>query len=112
MTTVTCTWCGNEVEAGEGYRLTEPDGGRVASFCRLEHVVPWAIQGAHWEADKADSVAVPSAAEPGACAHCGEPLTATQLVLVRHRSEHRVADRFCSVDHLTECAKKGGRWRS
>jgi hypothetical protein len=113
MTTVTCTWCGNEVEAGEGYRLAEPEGGRVATFCRLEHVVPWALQGAHWEAGEAMDVAGGGAGEePGACALCGATLTDTQLVLVRHRSEHRVADRFCSVDHLAEWAKKGGRWRT
>ena len=30
-------------------------GARV--FCRLEHVVPWAIQGAHWEAGAVDRAA-------------------------------------------------------
>jgi hypothetical protein len=33
------------------------------------------------------------------------------VLLVRHRGEHRVADGFCSVDHLNEWAKAGGRWR-
>jgi hypothetical protein len=30
---------------------------------------------------------------------------------MRHRAEHRIADAFCSVDHLLEWAKAGGRWR-
>ena len=112
MSELACSWCGTAVAPDSGYRAAEPAGERRAVFCRLEHVVPWAIQGAHWEADEADELAAASVADPGACAHCGAPLTATQLVLVRHRSEHRVADRFCSVDHLADWAKKGGRWRS
>ena len=32
-------------------------------------------------------------------------------VLVRHRGEHRIPDGFCSVDHLLEWAKAGGRWQ-
>ena len=36
--------------ADDGFRLAEHAGDRGAVFCRLEHVVPWAIQGAHWEA--------------------------------------------------------------
>ena len=31
--------------------------------------------------------------------------------LVRHRGEHRIADGFCSVDHMADWAKSGGRWR-
>ena len=34
----------------DGFRLAEHAGDRGAVFCRLEHVVPWAMQGAHWEA--------------------------------------------------------------
>ena len=44
-----CSWCGVEVGTDEGFRAAEPEGERKAAFCRLEHVVPWAIQGAHWE---------------------------------------------------------------
>ena len=44
-----CSWCGDEVEADDGFRAYEPAGGRRAVFCRLEHVVPWAIRGAWWE---------------------------------------------------------------
>jgi hypothetical protein len=35
----------------------------------------------------------------------------THVLLVRHRGEHRVADGFCSVDHMTAWAKAGGRWQ-
>ena len=48
---VTCSWCGRAVEREDGWRLHEQPGARRAAFCRLEHVVPWAMQGAHWEAD-------------------------------------------------------------
>ena len=105
-----CTWCGNAVDREEGFRLEEEPGERHAVFCRLEHVVPWSIQGAHWEAgalreprDIEDSLT--------ACAQCGEPLGDVHVVLVRHRGEHRIPDAFCSVGHLAEWAKAGGRWR-
>ena len=42
----TCTWCGAEVEADDGFRAYEPAGERRAAFCRLEHLIPWSIQGA------------------------------------------------------------------
>ena len=38
------------VEREDGYRAGEQPGERRAAFCRLEHVVPWAIKGGHWEA--------------------------------------------------------------
>ena len=51
-----CTWCGTRRRAEDGFRAYEPAGGRRAVFCRLEHVVPWAIRGAYWEAGaEADS---------------------------------------------------------
>ena len=104
-----CTWCGTEVEAEDGYRLGEEPGARRAAFCRLEHVVPWSIQGAHWEAGEPEE---PSPVVQGleSCAHCGETLGDVRLVLVRHRGEHRIPDAFCSVDHLAAWAKAGGRW--
>ena len=88
--------------------MHELPGARRAAFCRLEHIVPWEIQGAHWEA-------VPPGEEPEAtvdatCAHCGEPVGDVSLTLVRHRGEHRIADVFCSVSHLAAWAKAGGRW--
>src|SRR3954451_21346389 len=105
-----CTWCGNPVEPDDGFRLEEDPGERHAVFCRLEHVVPWAIQGPHWEPgtpaeprDLADSL--------DTCAHCDAPLGDVHVVLVRHRGEHRIPDGFCSVEHAAEWAKAGGRWR-
>ena len=105
-----CTWCGGVVELDEGFRAYEPAGDRRAIFCRLEHVVPWAIQGPHWEAGGVDE---PAGIEQGpiVCAHCGRALGDVHVLLVRHRGENRVPDEFCSVDHLVEWAKAGGRWR-
>lgn len=104
-----CTWCGADVGRDDGYRLAESPGQRGAVFCRLEHVVPWAMQGAHWEAGEP--------LEPGgltdsieACARCGDALGDVSLTLVRHRGEHRIPDGFCSVDHLREWASAGGRY--
>src|SRR4051794_19461699 len=68
-----CTWCGARVDREDGYRIAESPGERRAVFCRLEHVVPWALQGAHWMAGTPEE---PSHVADGldACAHCGEPL--------------------------------------
>jgi hypothetical protein len=105
-----CSWCGTGVGPHDGFRATEPAGERRAAFCRLEHVVPWAIQGAHWEPGR---LLEPGDAGEGLgrCAHCGEVLGDTRVLLVRHRGEHRIADAFCGVDHLLQWAKAGGRWR-
>ena len=105
-----CSWCGEAVESDDGFRLTEPAGERRATFCRLEHVVPWGIQGPWWEAG---TFAESGGTEPESdvCALCGAALPDTRLVLVRHRGEHRIPDAFCGVDHLAEWARAGGRWR-
>ena len=104
-----CSWCGAEVERDDGFRLSEPAGERRAAFCRLEHVIPWSMTGARWDAgtvpehpDLEGSLAI--------CGRCGEPLPDTRVVLVRHRGGRRVPDAFCSVDHLSDWAKAGGRW--
>jgi hypothetical protein len=105
-----CTWCGASVHADDGFRLYEFAGARRATFCRLEHVVPWAIQGAHWEpGEPIDAFSIEEG--PATCSHCGEQLDDVRVLLVRHRGEHRIPDGFCSVDHLLEWAKAGGRWR-
>ncbi len=106
-----CSWCGAQVEAGDGFRAYEPAGDRRAAFCRLEHVVPWAIQGAHWEPGDGEE---PSDLYRGLddCAHCGAELGDVRVLLVRHRGEHRIPDAFCSADHMSEWAKAGGRWRT
>jgi hypothetical protein len=109
MTNDLCTWCGEAVEPTDGFRLAEAPGDRRAVFCRLEHAVPWAIQGPSWQpgaptepSHVADSV--------DSCAHCGERLGEVRLMLIRHRGEHRIPDGFCSVDHLRAWAAAGGRY--
>jgi hypothetical protein len=72
-------------------------------------VVPWSIQGAHWEA--LPDGGGPEVPRNGDCVHCGEPLGDVVVTLVRHRGEHRIQDAFCSVAHMAEWAKAGGRWR-
>jgi hypothetical protein len=89
-----CDWCGVTVDAGDGYRIYEPAGSRRAVFCRLEHVVPWALRGAMWE-----------------CAWCAAALGDAHVLVVRARGEHRIHDGLCSVEHLLEWAKAGGRYR-
>ena len=105
-----CSWCGEGVEPDDGFRAYEPAGERRAAFCRLEHIVPWAMQGPHWEAG---GVAEPATIDDEAltCSHCGEQLGDVHVLLVRHRGENRVPDDFCDVDHLVEWAKAGGRWQ-
>lgn len=109
QSTDSCSWCGNAIEREDGWRAQEIPGARKAAFCRLEHIVPWSFRGAHWEAGEIEE-------PPGisdsidTCAHCGEPLGDVQVVLVRHRGEHRIPDAFCSADHMAEWAKAGGRW--
>ena len=98
------------VEADDGFRLYEPAGDRRAVFCRLEHVVPWAIQGPHWEPGELDE-SPPVEGGQRTCAHCGRELGDVHVLLVRHRGENRIPDDFCSVDHLLEWAKAGGRWQ-
>jgi len=105
-----CSWCGKEVEWGDGWRASEAAGERIATFCRLEHVVPWTIKGAHWEAGV---LREPAHLEDSLthCGHCGEPLPDSYVLIVRHRGEHRIPDAFCSAGHMAEWAKRGGRWQ-
>ncbi|HEX2359544.1 MAG TPA: hypothetical protein VHH72_06980 [Solirubrobacterales bacterium] len=105
-----CTWCGVEVEADDGFRAYEPAGERRAVFCRLEHTIPWALQAAHWEAGTLTEPANLDE-EVSRCSHCDAELGDVHVLLVRHRGDYRVADGFCSVDHMVEWAKAGGRWR-
>jgi hypothetical protein len=110
QSTESCSWCGDAIEATDGWRAQEVPGARRAAFCRLEHVVPWSIQGAHWDPGEIEE---PSGVigDPGECAQCGAVLGDVHVVLVRHRGEHRIPDAFCSADHMAEWAKAGGRWR-
>jgi hypothetical protein len=105
-----CTWCGVDVERGTGFRAHELAGRRRAVFCRLEHIVAWAVRGAFWEPAPED--ADPGLDAPvGVCSHCDAPLGEAHVLLVRARGEHRVPDGFCTVAHLLEWAKAGGRYR-
>jgi hypothetical protein len=106
-----CTWCATGVGADEGFRVGEPESERKAVFCRLEHVVPWIMQGAAW-----DDGSIVGNGEPddalGRCALCGADLGAERVLVVRHRGRHRIADAFCRLDHLLEWAKGGGRYKA
>jgi hypothetical protein len=102
----TCSWCGNAVDPEDGFRAAELPGERRATFCRLEHVVPWFMQGPHWDAGT-----IPTTRAPESCSHCGESLGEVRVLLVRHRGAHRIPDAFCSTEHLADWAKGGGRWR-
>jgi hypothetical protein len=109
MSELACAWCGTPVEPDGGYRVAEPAGERRAVFCRLEHVVPWVLQDAHWEAG-APEEPLGDGEGPARCSHCAAILGDVYVMLVRHRGEHRIADAFCSVEHMGEWAKAGGRW--
>ena len=97
------------MEDDDGFRAYEPAGERRAAFCRLEHVIPWAMQDAHWDAGAYDE---PPSLDEGAtrCSHCDAELGEVHVLLVRHRGEHRLADGFCSVEHMEQWAKAGGRY--
>jgi hypothetical protein len=105
-----CTWCGAEIEPGQGFRAYEPAGARRAAFCRLEHVIPWAMQDAHWEAGELSEEAG-VAEEVTRCSFCEAELGDVHVLLVSHRGDFRIPDGFCSVDHMAQWAKEGGRWR-
>ncbi len=100
-----CTWCGDTV--GDAYRVyPSPPTRRRAVFCRLEHVVPWAIRGAMWEpGEPIDDPRLTT------CSWCDQELDDRHVLLVRSRGEVSVHDGFCGVAHLLEWAKAGGRYR-
>jgi hypothetical protein len=105
-----CTWCGDDVGPDDGFRAYELAGGRRAVFCRLEHIIPWVIQGSHWGAAGL-SESAGTETPPSGCSHCVAQLGEGHVLLVRHRGAHRIADGFCSVTHMRDWAKAGGRWR-
>lgn len=105
-----CNWCGVGVGPDEGFRAAEEAGERLAVFCRLEHVVPWAMQGPHWDAGMLTEQPPPDR-ELERCAECGVDVDDTRVLLVHHRGEHRIGDAFCGADHLLAWARAGGRWR-
>jgi hypothetical protein len=109
VTKESCSWCGTGIEGDDGWRAAEPAGERIAAFCRLEHVFPWWARGAFWQPGTIRQPAhlLDSLTD---CAHCGDPLPDTRVLLVRHRGGHRIPDGFCSAEHMAQWAKKGGRW--
>jgi hypothetical protein len=106
----TCTWCDADVPPDDGFRVSEPAQSRRAVFCRLEHIVPWAIQGGAWGDGTAEDPPPPEES-PLSCAHCERALDGVHVLLVRHRGPHRIRDDFCSAEHLVAWAKAGGRWQ-
>ena len=84
MSPLHCSWCGVDIESDEGFRATEPEGERTAAFCRLEHIVPWAIQGAHWEPGRILSPGDPVLA---AMAHDQDPPAAERAAALRASPE-------------------------
>lgn len=102
-----CDWCGTEVLDGDGFRLLQPKRNLGATFCRLEHVVPWLMKKNDWHIWNA--VEVPEAAEP-VSARTGEELDENAYWLVHHRGEVRIPDGFNSTDEVLEWAKAGGRY--
>ena len=111
MSTEQCSWCRKPVPLDDGLRLLDPVSRRHAVFCRLEHVVPWSMQGGAW-LDGSGLTAEDAGTGIGRCAECGGPLGDRRLLLVRHRGQHRIADALCGPEHLLEWAKSGGRWRA
>ena len=87
--------------------LAELPGERRAAFCRLEHMVPWAIQGAHWEpGGPTEPSRIGDSLER--CAHCGEPLGDVAWCSSGTAASTASRTRFCSVDHLADVGE-GGR---
>lgn len=114
MSALACSWCRRPVAADEGYLVYAPGQGRQASFCRLEHVIPWVIRGARWPADQPEDEAPETPDQepaPTACSHCGRPLADGRILLVHHRGRHRIVDGFCDVEHMRAWVSAGGRWR-
>ena len=111
MAAESCTWCGAGVEDDDGFRLYEPAGDRRAAFCRLEHVDPVGDPGPALGAGCARRAARHRRASPAPARTAARELGDVHVLLVRHRGENRIPDDFCSVDHLLEWAKAGGRWQ-
>lgn len=104
-----CDWCGVGLEPGESWQLLQPNRNLGASFCRLEHVVPWLIRKNDWHIR--DRVEVPESAGPD-CAETGEELDETAWYLVRDRAGTEIADGFTGKEAALAWAKAGGRWAS
>ena len=71
-----------EVGEADYWRAQETEGERTAAFCRLEHVVPWAMREPGWAG----------------------------VVLVHHRAGHHIRETFESIDDMRRWASAGGPW--
>lgn len=78
-----CSWCGADVDERDCWRAHDVSGEQEVVFCRLEHVVPWAMKGPAW----------------------------SEVVLVHHRAGHEIAETFDSIDDMRRWANAGGHWR-
>ena len=102
-----CDWCGVGLDEAENWQLLQPHRNLAASFCRLEHVVPWLIKKDDWHIR--DRVEVPESAGPD-CSGTGVELEKEALYLVRYRDGMEIADGFVSKEAVLAWAKAGGRW--
>jgi hypothetical protein len=102
-----CDWCGVGLDEDEGLRLIQPQRNLGASFCRLEHVVPWLMQKNDWHIWP--GVEVPGEAAP-VCAQTGEELEEGAYYLVRRRGDVVVADGFIGPEAVLVWARAGGRY--
>lgn len=82
---LSCAWCNRELDRGDCWVARAEGGGEEAGFCRLEHIVPWAIRGRGWEG--------------------------SGVILVRYRAGRRITEEFASVDDVAAWAKSGGPWQ-
>ncbi len=105
--TLKCDWCGVGLDENEGLLLIQPSRNLGASFCRLEHMVPWLMKKNDWHIWS--KVEVPASAGPN-CAQTGVELEDDAWYVTRHRADTEVADGFISHDAVLAWAKAGGRY--
>ena len=108
--TSSCSWCGTAIEREDGWRAQEMPGRAAGGLLPPRARGAVADSGARTGRRGRSRSRAASTDSIDTCAHCGEPLGDVQVVLVRHRGEHRIPDAFCSADHMAEWAKAGGRW--
>ena len=71
------------MDENDWWRAQEGSGEEEIAFCRLEHVVPWAMKGPGWSA----------------------------VALVHHRGGHQISESFGSVEEMRAWAAAGGPWQ-
>ena len=68
------------------------------------------MQDAHWEAGELSEEAG-VAEEVTRCSFCEAELGMSTSCSSATAASFRIPDGFCSVDHMAQWAKEGGRWR-